>query len=70
MTKLNYKTLHDLPIVIDTNSFRTEDIIDSYNNGVNIFVTKPFSYRKEIILIRKIISFYSRLILPPRESLE
>lgn len=54
------KRLNELPVVMYTNSLRKEDIIACYNLGANIFVTKPFSFQDEVLLIRKILSFYNR----------
>jgi CheY-like chemotaxis protein len=54
------KRLDVLPVVMYTNSARPEDIIAAYTNGANIFITKPLSYRDEIVLIKKILTFYYR----------
>jgi len=43
--------LRRLPIVVMTTSSTDEDVIKSYNLGVNSFVTKPFNFNRMVEMI-------------------
>ena len=39
-----HSALKEIPVLIFTNSRSMEDILDSYKEGANTFLTKPFDY--------------------------
>ncbi len=40
-----HASLKEIPVLILTNSRSMEDILDSYKEGANTFLTKPFDYQ-------------------------
>jgi CheY-like chemotaxis protein len=58
--------LRGVPIVMLTTSKADEDIVRSYDLGVNSFVTKPVHFEEFVEAIRKLGDFWLRLVeLPP-----
>lgn len=59
--------LRGIPIIMLTTSKNEEDIVRSYDLGVNSFVTKPVHFEEFVEAIRKLGDFWLRLVeLPPR----
>lgn len=44
-------TLRRLPVVVMTTSSADEDVIKTYNLGVNSFVTKPFNFNRLVEMV-------------------
>lgn len=63
----NELKLRSLPIIILTTSSRESDIIESYNLGVNAFVTKPVKSAAFFEAITKIENFWLDLVTLPKE---
>lgn len=53
----NHPTLKRIPVIVLTTSKTEEDILRSYNLGVNCFITKPVSF-KDLIDVTKSIGQY------------
>jgi CheY-like chemotaxis protein len=59
-------TLHRIPIVILTTSKAEEDIIKTYNLGVNSFICKPVSFDKLVEIVKTVGRYWIEIVaLPP-----
>ena len=58
--------LHRIPIVILTTSKAEEDIVKTYNLGVNSFICKPVSFDKLVEIVRTVGHYWIEIVaLPP-----
>jgi DNA-binding NarL/FixJ family response regulator len=58
--------LHRIPIVILTTSKAEEDIIRTYNLGVNSFICKPVSFDKLVEIVKTVGHYWIEIVaLPP-----
>jgi CheY-like chemotaxis protein len=58
--------LHRIPIVILTTSKAEEDIIKTYNLGVNSFICKPVSFDGLVEIVRTVGRYWIEIVaLPP-----
>jgi CheY-like chemotaxis protein len=58
--------LHRIPIVILTTSKAEEDIIKTYNLGVNSFICKPVSFDKLVEIVKTVGHYWIQIVaLPP-----
>jgi CheY-like chemotaxis protein len=58
--------LHRIPIIILTTSKAEEDIIKTYNLGVNSFICKPVSFDKLVDIVRTVGHYWIEIVaLPP-----
>ena len=58
--------LHRIPIVILTTSKAEEDIIKTYNLGVNSFICKPVSFDKLVEIVKTVGHYWMEIVaLPP-----
>jgi two-component system response regulator len=58
--------LHRIPIVILTTSKAEEDIIKTYNLGVNSFICKPVSFDSLVEIVRTVGRYWIEIVaLPP-----
>ena len=61
--------LRRIPIVVLTTSKAEEDILRSYDLGVNSYVTKPVTFKSLVELIRVLGSYWFEVVeLPPEEN--
>lgn len=61
--------LRRIPIVVLTTSQAEEDIIRTYDLGVNSYVTKPVTFKSLVELIKVLGSYWFEVVeLPPDES--
>lgn len=57
---------HRIPIVILTTSKAEEDIIRTYNLGVNSFICKPVSFDKLVDIVKTVGHYWIEIVaLPP-----
>ncbi len=62
----NDPTLHRIPVVILTTSKAEEDIIKTYNLGVNSFICKPVSFDKLVDIVKTVGHYWIEIVaLPP-----
>ena len=62
----NDPILHRIPIVILTTSKAEEDIIKTYNLGVNSFICKPVSFDKLVEIVKTVGHYWIEIVqLPP-----
>lgn len=61
------ESLKSIPVTIFTTSKAEEDIIKSYNLGVNCFVTKPVTYSGLVNIVKQLNSFWFELVELPRQ---
>lgn len=62
----NDPVLHRIPIIILTTSKAEEDIIKTYNLGVNSFICKPVSFEKLVDIVRTVGHYWIEIVaLPP-----
>jgi len=60
--------LRYIPIVVLTTSKQGEDIVRSYNLGVNSYITKPVTIHQFIQVLQKLEEYWFQIVvLPPRE---
>jgi CheY-like chemotaxis protein len=58
--------LHRIPIVILTTSKAEQDIIKTYNLGVNSFICKPVSFDKLVDIVKTVGHYWIEIVaLPP-----
>jgi CheY-like chemotaxis protein len=63
------KELKDIPTVMYTTSTDARDIEDTYKAGADLYVPKPVSFNKLVLIIKKIFSFkWSDLLRPIRKT--
>jgi len=63
------ENLKSIPVVMLTTSDQEKDVIDSYNLGVNSYISKPVRIKDFIEVISKLEEFWFTLsILPPNNS--
>ena len=60
--------LRSIPVTIFTTSKAEEDIVRSYNLGVNCFITKPVTYTGLVEVVRQLNSFWFELVELPAGS--
>jgi CheY-like chemotaxis protein len=62
----NDPALHRIPVVILTTSKAEEDIIKTYNLGVNSFICKPVSFDKLVDIVKTVGHYWIEIVaLPP-----
>ncbi len=62
----NDPVLHRIPVVILTTSKAEEDIIKTYNLGVNSFICKPVSFDKLVDIVKTVGHYWIEIVaLPP-----
>ncbi len=60
-------TLHDIPVVVLTNSNSDADVIRSYRLGVNSFITKPVTFSGLVEAMNVLGRYWLEIVaLPPR----
>jgi len=57
-----------IPVVILTTSQAKEDIIESYSNHANSFITKPINWEQFIEVVRSIENFWLSIVRLPKEK--
>jgi CheY-like chemotaxis protein len=62
----NDPELKTIPIIIFTTSKAEEDILRSYNLGVNSFITKPVSFDLLVELTRSLAKYWFEIVKLPR----
>lgn len=62
--------LKQIPIVVLTTSKAEEDILRTYDTGVNSFITKPVTFEGLVDLVRVLTSYWIQIVeLPPTEAM-
>lgn len=57
-----------IPVVVLTSANREEDLVESYKNNANCYITKPLNLDQLINVIREIIDFWLNIVkLPHRD---
>ena len=62
------ENLRSIPVTIFTTSKAEEDILKSYNLGVNCFITKPVTFSGLVEVVSKIGSFWLELVERPNQK--
>jgi CheY-like chemotaxis protein len=61
--------LRDIPVVVLTTSASPEDVLSSYRQHANAYVTKPVDYDTFVAAVRQIDDFFTEVAsLPPRAA--
>lgn len=60
--------LKSIPVIILTTSKTEEDIVKSYNLGVNSFITKPVSFNNLVEVTARINNYWFELVKLPKEK--
>jgi len=61
----NDETLKIIPVVILTTSDSENDILKSYNNHANCYITKPVDFRKFMEVVQMIKEFWITIVKLP-----
>ncbi len=56
-----------IPVVVLTTSKSDEDIVNSYDLGVNSFITKPVTFESLVEVIRNMGNYWFRLVSLPNQ---
>lgn len=62
----NDDILKSIPVVILTTSDSENDIVRSYNNHANCYITKPVDFRKFIEVVQMIKDFWISIVKLPK----
>lgn len=62
------ESLRSIPVTIFTTSKAEEDVVRSYNLGVNCFITKPVTYAGLVEVVKQLNSFWFELVELPVDS--
>ncbi len=57
--------LRSIPVVILTTSRAEEDILNTYSNGANSFITKPVTFEGLVKVIREIDQYWFKISIVP-----
>lgn len=57
--------LRQIPIVVMTTSKAEEDILRSYNQGVNSFITKPVSFESLVDVVKALAQYWFEIVELP-----
>ena len=60
--------IKSIPVIILTTSKADEDIIKSYNLGVNSFITKPVSFNDLVDVTARINKYWFELVQLPKDK--
>lgn len=61
--------LREIPVVVLTSSEAEEDVIETYNNHANAYLTKPVDFEGFTEIVKKIEGFWFTLVkFPPEEG--
>ncbi len=58
-----------IPVVMMTSSREEQDVINSYQLGVNAYVVKPVKFQEFVEVVKQVGAFWAVLNEPPPESL-
>ena len=58
-----------IPVVVMTSSREEQDLIDSYQLGVNAYVVKPVKFHEFVDAVKQVGGFWGVFNEPPPESL-
>jgi CheY-like chemotaxis protein len=61
-------TLKKIPVVMLTTSSSELDVVDSYNNYANCFITKPVDFNKFFDVVRMIEDYWITLVKLPSKN--
>ncbi|MCW3080442.1 response regulator [Segetibacter sp.] len=64
----NAPSLKRIPVVMLTTSSSELDVIDSYNNYANCFITKPVDFNKFFEVVRMIEDFWITIVKLPSKD--
>ena len=59
------EALRRLPIIMLTSSSEEQDVVTSYDEGVNAFVVKPVDYQKFVAAVKTVGKFWTMFNNPP-----
>ena len=63
-------SLRGIPIVVLTTSKAEEDILRTYDLGVNSFITKPVSFEGLVTVMKTLAEYWFEIVKLPREAKE
>jgi chemotaxis family two-component system response regulator Rcp1 len=62
-------SVKEIPVVVLTTSKADEDVLKSYANHANCYITKPVDFEHFAKIVRQVVSFWFAVVtLPPRPS--
>jgi chemotaxis family two-component system response regulator Rcp1 len=64
----NNPSLRKIPVVMLTTSSSEMDVVDSYNNYANCFITKPVDFNKFFDVVRMIEDYWITIVKLPSKN--
>jgi CheY-like chemotaxis protein len=64
----NNPSLRKIPVVMLTTSSSERDVVDSYNNYANCFITKPVDFNKFFDVVRMIEDYWITIVKLPSKN--
>jgi CheY-like chemotaxis protein len=64
----NHEELQSIPIVVLTSSKAEEDILRSYDMGVNSYIVKPVTFEKLVDVIQTLGLYWLEIVELPRQD--
>lgn len=58
--------LRSIPVVIMTTSDAEEDILMSYDLGVNSFIKKPITFERLVVVLKKLTDYWFEIVELPK----
>ena len=65
----NDPALHCIPVIILTTSKAEEDMVNTYNLGVNTFICKPVTFGKLVDIVRAVGHYWIEFVALPPECI-
>ena len=62
----SHEKLRCIPVIVLTTSRAEEDIVRTYNDGVNSFITKPVTFEKLVELLHSLERYWFQVVELPR----
>jgi chemotaxis family two-component system response regulator Rcp1 len=62
------RQLKSLPIIILSTSASDDDILNSYNNHANCYITKPTDFRQFLVVVKSIEDFWLKIVKLPQDK--
>lgn len=62
------QNLHDIPVVVFTTSKAEEDVIRSYQLGVNSFITKPVTFNNLLNVMSSLGRYWFEIVELPKDA--
>jgi CheY-like chemotaxis protein len=62
--------LKKIPIIVLTTSKNEQDILKTYEDGINAYIVKPFTFQDLMKVIQETTNYYFEIVTLPFENME